>query len=132
MQGPHEMAKGRIALLGDAAHEHDFDREAAQDRDVDEEVAEVFIGHDGADLLNGEDGNDLIHAGDGNDWVGVWNDWGEAPVFSRSGNRNNIGDVWVVATYAPGGEAADETWRAHRLSLGVPEGHEELGDILIR
>ena len=34
-------------LLGDAVHEHDFDREAAQDGDIDEEVAEVFIGHDG-------------------------------------------------------------------------------------
>lgn len=28
------------------------------------------------------------------------------------------------------GEAADEAWRAHRLSLGVPEGQAELGDIL--
>ena len=28
-------------------HEHDFDREAAQDGDIDEEVAEVLIGHDG-------------------------------------------------------------------------------------
>ncbi len=27
-------------------------------------------------------------------------------------------------------EAADNAWRAHRLSLGVPEGRAELGDIL--
>ncbi|MDG5749755.1 folate-binding protein [Qipengyuania sp. XHP0211] len=27
-------------------------------------------------------------------------------------------------------EAADDAWRAHRLSLGVPEGRAELGDIL--
>jgi len=28
------------------------------------------------------------------------------------------------------GESADAAWRAHRLSLGVPEGRSELGDIL--
>lgn len=28
------------------------------------------------------------------------------------------------------GESADAAWLAHRLSLGVPEGHAELGDIL--
>jgi folate-binding protein YgfZ len=28
------------------------------------------------------------------------------------------------------GEAADDAWLAHRLSLGVPEGQAELGDIL--
>lgn len=27
-------------------------------------------------------------------------------------------------------ESADDAWRAHRLSNGVPEGHAELGDIL--
>ncbi len=44
-----------------------------------------------------------------------------------------LGHRWL----APADEAAentagnaDEAWRKHRLSLGVPEGHDELGDIL--
>jgi hypothetical protein len=39
-----------------------------------------------------------------------------------------LGSRWL----APAGESAgaDEAWLAHRLSLGVPEGRAELGDIL--
>lgn len=39
-----------------------------------------------------------------------------------------LGERWL----APSGDgsAADDAWRAHRLSLGVPEGQAELGDIL--
>ena len=38
-----------------------------------------------------------------------------------------LGHRWLAA---PGGEPADAAWLAHRLSLGVPEGRAELGDIL--
>lgn len=38
-----------------------------------------------------------------------------------------LGHRWLAA---PGGEAADAAWLAHRLSLGVPEGRAEMGDIL--
>jgi folate-binding protein YgfZ len=38
-----------------------------------------------------------------------------------------LGQRWLAA---PSGEAADAAWLAHRLSLGVPEGRAELGDIL--
>jgi folate-binding protein YgfZ len=38
-----------------------------------------------------------------------------------------LGHRWLAA---PGGESADAAWLAHRLSLGVPEGRAELGDIL--
>ncbi|MEO1490125.1 MAG: folate-binding protein, partial [Pseudomonadota bacterium] len=38
-----------------------------------------------------------------------------------------LGHRWIAA---PAGEPADATYRAHRLALGVPEGVEELGDIL--
>jgi folate-binding protein YgfZ len=38
-----------------------------------------------------------------------------------------LGYRWLAA---PGGESADAAWLAHRLSLGVPEGRGELGDIL--
>jgi len=37
----------------------------------------------------------------------------DGPNPDRSGNRNNIGDVWVVATYAPGGDAAPLRARSH-------------------
>ena len=38
-----------------------------------------------------------------------------------------LGHRWLAA---PEGEGADAAWLAHRLSLGVPEGRSELGDIL--
>ncbi len=38
-----------------------------------------------------------------------------------------LGYRWLAA---PEGESADAAWLAHRLSLGVPEGRAELGDIL--
>ena len=38
-----------------------------------------------------------------------------------------LGWRWVSAER---GEAADARWQAHRLSLGVTEGHAELGDLL--
>ncbi len=38
-----------------------------------------------------------------------------------------LGLRWLAA---PLGDAADAAWLAHRLSLGVPEGRGELGDIL--
>jgi hypothetical protein len=39
----------------------------------------------------------------------------------------DLGYRWLAA---PEGEPADAAWLAHRLSLGVPEGRGELGDIL--
>jgi hypothetical protein len=38
-----------------------------------------------------------------------------------------LGWRWLAA---PAGESADAAWLAHRLSLGLPEGRAELGDIL--
>ena len=38
-----------------------------------------------------------------------------------------LGQRWLAA---PGGTSADAAWLAHRLSLGVPEGRGEMGDIL--
>ena len=40
-----------------------------------------------------------------------------------------LGQRWI-APVGEADEAADAEWRNHRLSLGVPEGREELGDIL--
>lgn len=39
-----------------------------------------------------------------------------------------LGHRWLAP--AGGGDSADAAWLAHRLSLGVPEGRGELGDIL--
>lgn len=41
----------------------------------------------------------------------------------------DLGYRWIAAVGAAD-EAADSAWLAHRLSLGVPEGRAELGDIL--
>ncbi|WP_010414279.1 CAF17-like 4Fe-4S cluster assembly/insertion protein YgfZ [Citromicrobium sp. JLT1363] len=50
---------------------------------------------------------------------------GEHPVDPR---LPALGQRWLAE--ADEGEAADDAWLAHRLSLGVPEGQAELGDIL--
>ena len=41
----------------------------------------------------------------------------------------DLGQRWIASAHG-NDEAADAAWTAHRLSLGVPEGREELGDIL--
>ena len=41
----------------------------------------------------------------------------------------DLGERWL-APVSDEDEAADDTWRAHRLRLGVPEGRAELGDVL--
>jgi len=43
----------------------------------------------------------------------------DGPNPARSGNRNNVGDVWVVATHAPDGGGAPMRARAH-LVVTVP------------
>ncbi len=40
-----------------------------------------------------------------------------------------LGHRWI-APASPGDSGADAAWLAHRLSLGVPEGRAELGDVL--
>jgi folate-binding protein YgfZ len=40
-----------------------------------------------------------------------------------------LGQRWIAKT-SEDDESVDEAWRQHRLSLGVPEGRAELGDIL--
>lgn len=40
-----------------------------------------------------------------------------------------LGERWLTPV-ANSDEPADDAWRAHRLSLGVPEGQAEMGDIL--
>lgn len=40
-----------------------------------------------------------------------------------------LGRRWLAPATTDDGQA-DDQWLAHRLSLGVPEGHSELGDIL--
>jgi quinohemoprotein amine dehydrogenase len=48
---------------------------------------------------------------------GLFTPNGDGPNPQRSGNRNNIGDVWVVATYAPEGEPAAKPLRARSYLL---------------
>jgi quinohemoprotein amine dehydrogenase len=43
----------------------------------------------------------------------------DGPNPQRSGNRNNVGDVWVVATYRPAADATPMRARAH-LVVTVP------------
>ncbi|XUU59583.1 YgfZ/GcvT domain-containing protein [Erythrobacter sp. HA6-11] len=52
----------------------------------------------------------------------------EQPGASPDPRLAELGYRWIAPKDE--GEAADEAWLAHRLSLGVPEGQAELGDIL--
>ena len=51
----------------------------------------------------------------------------EQPGAAPDPRLAELGYRWIAAA---GGESADASWLAHRLSLGVPEGRAELGDIL--
>lgn len=55
--------------------------------------------------------------------------WSPAPRLGAAADPRlpELGHRWLAA---PGSESADAGWLAHRLSLGVPEGRGELGDIL--
>lgn len=55
--------------------------------------------------------------------------WSPSPKQGASPDPRlpELGHRWLGA---PGGESADSAWTAHRLTLGVPEGRAELGDIL--
>ncbi|MEM6476321.1 MAG: folate-binding protein [Pseudomonadota bacterium] len=55
--------------------------------------------------------------------------------WSVDGHEGSVADPRLAALghrslSTPDGEAADDAYLAHRLSLGVPEGSAELGDIL--
>jgi len=51
--------------------------------------------------------------------------WSAQPGAAPDPRLAALGWRWLGV---PDGEAADVMWRAHRLSLGVPEGRAELGD----
>ena len=55
--GDGDFARTRefARLLADAVHEHDLDRPASATRRIDEEVAEVVVGHHGAIESDDED-----------------------------------------------------------------------------
>ena len=61
------------------------------------------------------------------DTVGVHWSLDEAVGSTPDPRQPALGHRWLGE---PEGDAADDAWLAHRLSLGVPEGAEEMGDVL--
>ncbi|MEE2777774.1 MAG: quinohemoprotein amine dehydrogenase subunit alpha [Acidobacteriota bacterium] len=63
----------------------------------------------------------VTYADDDTEFVGAIDQAGlftpnlDGPNPERSGDRNNVGDVWVVASYTPGGGDHELTARAHLL-----------------
>ncbi|MFN2100210.1 YgfZ/GcvT domain-containing protein [Altererythrobacter sp. MF3-039] len=57
--------------------------------------------------------------------------WSNDPIEGGSSDPRlaALGYRWI-APISDTDEPADKAWRAHRLSLGVPEGQRELGDVL--
>ena len=60
------------------------------------------------------DDDDLKYVGT-IDQKGLFTPAPDGPNPERSGQRNNVGDVWVVARYTPPGGGAAVTGRAHLL-----------------
>ncbi|MBW8783776.1 MAG: folate-binding protein [Novosphingobium sp.] len=56
-------------------------------------------------------------------WRPHWGD-GAAP----DPRLHALGERWIAPQAADDDESADDDWRKHRLTLGVPEGRAELGD----
>jgi quinohemoprotein amine dehydrogenase len=65
------------------------------------------------------DDDDLKFVGEVNGGTGLFTPALDGPNPARSGNRNNVGDVWVVATHKPAGDGAPMRARAH-LVVTVP------------
>jgi quinohemoprotein amine dehydrogenase len=65
------------------------------------------------------DDDDLKFVGEVDAKTGLFNPALDGPNPARSGNRNNIGDIWVVATHKPAADAAPMRARAH-LVVTVP------------
>jgi len=67
------------------------------------------------------DDDDLKFVGEVNGSSGLFTPALDGPNPARSGNRNNIGDVWVVATHKPAGAATAAPMRARaHLVVTVP------------
>ena len=68
--------------------------------------------------------------------IAIARDESLAVQWSRDAHPGSVPDPrladlgWRWLAPAANGEGADAAWTAHRLSLGVPEGRAELGDIL--
>lgn len=65
------------------------------------------------------DDDDVKFVGEVNGATGLFTPAIDGPNPARSGSRNNIGDVWVIATHKPAGDGAPMRARAH-LVVTVP------------
>ena len=65
------------------------------------------------------DDDDIKFVGEVNPSTGLFTPALDGPNPARSGNRNNIGDVWVVGTHKPAGDGAPMRARSH-LVVTVP------------
>jgi quinohemoprotein amine dehydrogenase len=65
------------------------------------------------------DDDDVKFVGEVNPSTGLFTPALDGPNPQRSGNRNNVGDVWVVATHKPTADGAPMRARAH-LVVTVP------------
>ncbi len=65
------------------------------------------------------DDDDVKFVGEVNPSTGLFTPNVDGPNPARSGNRNNLGDVWVVATYKPAADATPMRARSH-LIVTVP------------
>jgi quinohemoprotein amine dehydrogenase len=54
------------------------------------------------------------------DETGLFTPAADGPNPQRSGNRNNVGDVWVVATHTPEGAGAKPIRARAHLVVSVP------------
>jgi quinohemoprotein amine dehydrogenase len=94
------------------AYSDGADGEADTDDDLNLGVVDVTWSLEEYSVTYDDDDIDFVGRIDGR---GMFTPAEDGPNPNRSGNRNNVGDVWVVAMYDPGDGAETIVARAHLL-----------------
>ena len=101
------------------AYHRGTDGRVGTDDDVDLGVVDATWGLEEYSATFDDD--DIEYVGQIAPRTGLFTPALDGPNPERSGNRNNIGDVWVIANFSPPGEQADRPLRARaHLIVTVP------------
>ena len=116
--GGGRMPKGYTQFEARAYH-RGTDGRAGTDDDVDLGVVDATWSLEEYSVTFDDD--DLQYVGEIESRTGFFTPALDGPNPERSGNRNNVGDVWVVADFSPAGSMADRPLRARaHLVVTVP------------
>jgi quinohemoprotein amine dehydrogenase len=116
--GGARMPKGYVQFEARAFHEG-LDGRVGTDDDVDLGIVDASWRLEEYSATFGDD--DIAFVGELDRNTGLFTPAADGPNPERSGDRNNIGDVWVVADYMPPGASSGRPLRARsHLIVTVP------------